>query len=57
MTSKLISVFSQVKGYRQDIIKLHLLNDILLISILFVICGAEKWKDIQTFASAKEGFL
>jgi len=57
MTSKLITAFSQVKDPRRDITKLHLLNDILLISILSVICGAETWKDIQTFASAKEDFL
>ena len=57
MTPKLTTAFSQIKDPRRDITKLHLLNDILLISILSVICGAETWKDIQTFAIAKEDFL
>jgi hypothetical protein len=57
MTIKLARVFSQVEDLRRDITKLHQLNDILLIWILAVICGAEIWKDIETFASSKEDFL
>lgn len=57
MTTKLTTAFSQIKDPRRDITKLHELNDILLISILSVICGAETWKDIQTFGTAKEDFL
>lgn len=57
MTEKLTQIFSQVEDPRRDITKLHLLNDILLISILTVICGAEIWKDIETFASSKVDFL
>ena len=37
MTSKLTTAFAQVKDPRRDITKLHLLNDILIISILSVI--------------------
>jgi len=55
--SKLATVFSQVKDPRRDLLKLHQLNDILLISVLAVICGADTWKDIETFAISKEEFL
>jgi len=57
MTTKLTRIFGQVEDPRRDITKLHKLNDILLISILAVICGAEIWKDIETFASSKVDFL
>lgn len=58
MTStKLATIFSQVKDPRRDLLKLHKLNDILLISTLAVICGADTWKDIETFAISKEEFL
>lgn len=56
-TTKLASIFSQVKDPRRDLLKLHKLNDILLISTLAVICGADTWKDIETFAISKEEFL
>ena len=57
MTTKLTTIFSQVEDPRRDITKLHQLNDILLIAILAVICGAETWKDIETFAISKVDFL
>ena len=56
-TTKLAAIFSQVKDPRRDLLKLHPLNDILLISTLAVICGADTWKDIETFAISKEEFL
>ena len=56
-SSKLTTIFSQVKDPRRDLLKLHNLNDILLISVLAVICGADTWKDIETFAISKEEFL
>ena len=55
--TKLATIFSQVKDPRRDLLKLHKLNDILLISTLAVICGADTWKDIETFAISKEEFL
>jgi hypothetical protein len=54
---KLTTIFSQVKDPRRDLLKLYKLNDILLISILAVICGANTWKDIETFAISKEEFF
>lgn len=57
ITTTLATSFSHLEDPRRDITKLHPLNDILLISILAVICGAETWKDIQTFGTSKEEFL
>ena len=35
----------------------HKLLDIIIISILAVICGAEGWEEIELFGKSKEGFL
>ena len=37
--------------------KLHKLEDILLIGIISVICASDTWKDMESFAIAKEDFL
>lgn len=42
---------------RSDINKLHQLDDILLIGIISVICAADTWKDMETYARAKGDFL
>ena len=55
--TKLTTIFNHVKDPRRDLLKFHPLNDILLISTLAVICGADTWKDIETFAISKEEFL
>lgn len=55
--SKLTTIFDQVEDPRRDLRKLHKSNNILLISALTVICGADYWKDIEAFAIAKEEFL
>jgi len=57
VANKLADIFGQIKDPRRDITKLHSLNDILLISILAVVCGAETWRDIQTFGTSREKFL
>ncbi len=51
------SIFSQIEDPRSHINKLHLLNDIILIGITAVICGAETWSQMVTFAKSKESFL
>lgn len=56
-TNKLRSIFSQIDDPRSDINKLHKLEDILLIGIISVICAAETWKDMESYAKAKEDFL
>jgi predicted transposase YbfD/YdcC len=51
------AIFSQIDDPRSDINKLHRLDDILLIGIIAVICAADTWKDMETYAKAKEDFL
>jgi len=54
---KLISIFGSLEDPRSHINQLHDLNDILLIGIIAVICGAETWKQMVEFAHSKEEFL
>ncbi len=56
-SNKLTTVFSQIEDPRSHINRLHLLNDILLIGITAVICGAETWEQMESFAKSKEAFL
>ena len=49
--------FDSLEDPRSHINKLHSLNDILVVSIVAVICGAETWKQMEEFAKSKEGFL
>ena len=51
------AIFSQIDDPRSDMNKLHRLDDILLIGIIAVICAADTWKDMETYAKAKEDFL
>lgn len=55
--NSLTSVFRTITDPRSHINKLHLLNDILLIGIVSVICGAETWKQMVQFAKSKELFF
>lgn len=56
-TDELKSIFSRIDDPRSDINKLHKLEDILLIGIISVICAADTWKNMETYARAKEDFL
>jgi predicted transposase YbfD/YdcC len=56
-TNNFKSIFSQIDDPRSDINKLHRLDDILLIGIIAVICAADTWKDMETYAKAKKDFL
>ncbi len=42
---------------RRDLTRLHNLNDILLIGVIAVICGADTWNEIEQYALEKEEFL
>ena len=53
MASKLIGIFSQTEDNRRDLSKLHGLNDILVMGIIAVICGADTWNNIEEYCSAK----
>ena len=55
--NKLNSVLTSLTDPRSHINRLHLLNDILLIGIISVICGAETWKQMVQFAKSKEFFF
>jgi len=50
-------IFGQIEDHRSDINQLHNLIDILLISIISVICGAQTWKQMSEFGHSKVGFL
>ena len=56
-TNNLRAIFSQLEDPRSPINKLHKLEDILVIGIISVICAADTWKNMETYAKAKEDFL
>ena len=55
--NRLVSIFGNMEDPRSHINQLHNLEDILLIGIISVICGAETWKQMVEFATSKEEFL
>jgi predicted transposase YbfD/YdcC len=57
MAASIREHFSIVPDPRVDRTKLHKLEDILVLSICAVICGAETWVDIAEFGRSKEGFF
>ena len=57
MAGKLLSIFKQIEDKRRDLSKLHDLNDILVMAIIAVICGADTWDNIEEYCEAKEEWL
>jgi len=57
MNSNVVDFFSNVTDPRRSLRRLHKLEDILLISVLAIICGADTWNNIEEYAHAKEDFL
>ena len=57
VANELSSIFIQIDDPRSHINQLHKLEDILLIGIISVICAADTWKNMETYAKAKEDFL
>lgn len=49
--------FDNIPDYRVARNKKHLLSDIIILSILAVLCGAESWDSIETFGKTKIKFL
>ena len=49
--------FTEIKDPRVERTKKHLLKDILVISILAIIAGAEGWEDIENYGYAKQEWL
>ena len=56
MESPLI-YFSGIKDPRIDRTKAHSLEDIIVIAILSVLCGAETWNEMEEFGQAKKSWL
>jgi len=57
MANKLLDIFRQIEDNRRDLSKLHQLNDILIMAIIAVICGADTWNDIEAYCKSKEEWL
>lgn len=57
MAASIWEHFSIIPDRRVDRTKLHKLEDILVIVLCAVLCGAETWVDIVDFAKAKEPWL
>ncbi|PUV21587.1 ISAs1 family transposase [Sphingobacterium athyrii] len=55
--STLHHYFEQFPDHRISRNKKHLLSDIIILSILGVLCGAESWDSIEAFGKTKLGFL
>jgi predicted transposase YbfD/YdcC len=49
--------FKQIPDPRNDSGKRHLLEDILSITVLAVICGADDWQSIEDYGRSQEDFL
>jgi len=57
MKTSLYDLFSQLPDPRLNRNKKHNLTDIIVLSILAVICGAESWDSIEEFGKARLDFL
>lgn len=56
-TTSLHKYFEYIPDHRVNRNKKHLLSDIIILSILAVICGAESWDSIEIFGKTKIQFL
>ena len=57
MKTSLHDYFSQLPDPRIPRNKKHLLIDIIVLSIIAVLCGAESWNSIELFGKSKKDFL
>ncbi|WP_016948819.1 ISAs1 family transposase [Anabaena sp. PCC 7108] len=57
IASKFQRHFTEVKDPRVERTRLHLLTDIITISLLAVIAGAEGWEDIEEYGLSKKEWL
>ncbi len=51
------SLFAQVEDPRMERTKRHRLQDIIILAICGVLCGAEGWVEIEEFGNAKAAFF
>lgn len=53
-----VKIFEEVPDFRREhVFKRHLLNDILMLSLCAIVCGAENDEEIQTYGDEKQDFL
>jgi predicted transposase YbfD/YdcC len=52
-----LQFFSELNDPRVERTKAHSLEDIIVIAILSVLCGADTWNDMEEFGHAKESWL
>jgi predicted transposase YbfD/YdcC len=57
LTASLLEHFSSLEDPRVERTKLHLLSDILALTICAVICGADSWTEIESYGQAKYDWL
>jgi len=57
METSLHHYFSQLPDPRIQRNKKHLLIDIIILSIIAIICGADSWNSIELFGNSKKEFL
>ncbi len=55
--SSLVEHFAVLEDPRIERTKLHQLNDILVIAVCAVICGADNWVEVAEFGQAREEWL
>ena len=55
--TSLHTYFESFPDHRVNRNKKHLLSDIIILSILGVLCGAESWDSIEKFGKTKIDFL
>ena len=55
--SNFIEIFSTLPDPRIERCKKHLLTDILYMTIVAVLCGANDWEEIEEFSEAREGWF
>ena len=53
----LVSLFAEVEDPRRPQARRHALEDILLITTLAVICGADSWTEVELFGCQKQAWL
>jgi hypothetical protein len=51
------TIFGKIPDFRRSLKQLYDLESILLIGVISVICGADSWNEIESYANSKEKFL
>jgi predicted transposase YbfD/YdcC len=57
LTAPTLPYFSEITDPRMDRCKLHKLEDILIITLCAVLCGADNWVSIELFGKSKEAWF